>query len=228
MPQMRLVSVNVGQPREVAYVDRRGREKTTTTGIFKDPVAGRVMLRSLNLDGDGQADLNGHGGPHKAAYAYSLENYRFWADQLGRTDFAPGGQFGENLTVEGMPDDEVRIGDVFRIGDALVEVSQPRVPCFKLGIRMAITDFQKQFAESCRVGFYVRVLEEGEVGADDGIERVGEAGVRMSVRDMMHLLYFDRDNIANARKALDMAALSPGWRQSFADRVEQAAGGGDG
>lgn len=225
MPPMKLLSVNVGQPREVAYVDRRGREKTTSTGIFKDPVSDRVMLRTLNLDGDGQADLKGHGGTYKAAYVYSIENYRYWADELGRTDFAAAGQFGENFTVEGMDDEQVWIGDVFRVGDAMVEVTQPRVPCFKLGVRMDIPDFQKQFAQSCRVGFYLRVLTEGEVGAGDEFAHVRGASARMTVREMMHLLYFDPENIEDAKKALDIAALSPGWRQSFADRVEKAGGG---
>jgi len=219
---MKLLSVNVGQPSEVAYRDRRGRQKTTRTGIFKTPLAGRVQLRALNLDGDGQADLVGHGGACKAAYVYSIENYRYWADQLGRTDFDAAGQFGENFTVEGMPDDAVGIGDVFRVGGALVEVTQPRVPCFKLGVRMGIADFQKRFAASCRVGFYLRVLEQGEVGAGDAVERVREGRPHMSVSDMMHLLYFDPDNLAATRTALEIDALSPGWRQSFSDRIDQA------
>ena len=225
MPGMVLRSVNVGQPKEVFYVDRRGREKTTTTGIFKAPVAGPVMLRTLNLDGDAQADLGGHGGIYKAAYAYTLENYRYWADALARTDFAPAGQFGENFTVEGMPDDEIGIGDVFRVGAALVEVSQPRVPCFKLGIRMGIPDFQKQFAQSCRVGFYLRVLEDGEVGPGDELVRVRRPSVRMTVRAAMHLLYFDPDNLEDAKKALEIEAFSPGWRQSFADRIAKGVDG---
>ena len=222
---MKLLSVNVAQPRVVSYVDRRGREKTTDTGIFKEPVSGRVMLRTLNLDGDAQADLNGHGGTYKAAYAYSVENYRYWEDELGRTDFAAAGQFGENFTVEGMTDDQVWICDVFQVGDALVEVTQPRVPCFKLGIRMGIPDFQKQFAQSCRVGFYLRVLKAGDVGAGDTFAQIREAPVRMTVRELMHLLYFDPDNVQDAKKALGIEALSPGWRQSFTDRVEKAVGG---
>lgn len=225
MREMKLLSVNVGQPREVPYVDRRGRQKSTTTGIFKAPVAGRVMLRALNLDGDGQADLDGHGGTYKAAYAYTVEHYRYWANELGRTDFVPAGQFDENFTVEGMPDEEIWIGDVFRVGGAIVEVTQPRVPCFKLGIRMGIEGFQKQFAQSCRVGFYLRVLEEGEVGAGDNFVRVRETPVGMTVREIMHLLYFDPDNLDDARKALDIEALSPGWRQSFEDRIANAGGG---
>ncbi|MEE8332298.1 MAG: MOSC domain-containing protein [Alphaproteobacteria bacterium] len=224
MPEMRLLSVNVGQPKEVAYLDRRGRQKTTATGIFKTPVLGRVALRAHNLDGDGQADLVGHGGAYKAVYVYSAENYRYWADELGRSDFDPAGQFGENFTVEGMADAAVAVGDTFRIGGALVEITQPRVPCFKLGVRMGIPDFQKPFAASCRVGFYLRVLEEGEVGAGDVIEPVRQGTPRMSVSDMMHLLYFDPDNLAATRTALEIDALSPGWRQSFTDRIEQAGG----
>jgi MOSC domain-containing protein YiiM len=207
----------------VSYLDRKGREKATTTGIFKEPVAGRVMLRTLNLEGDGQADLNGHGGIYKAAYVYSVENYKFWSDELSRTDFVPAGQFGENFTTDGMTDEIVHIGDVFHIGGTLVEVTQPRVPCFKLGIRMGIEGFHKQFAENCRVGFYLRVLEEGEVGAGDEVTRVREASARMTIREIMHLLYFEPDNIEGAKKALEIPALSPGWRQSFVDRIEKAA-----
>jgi MOSC domain-containing protein YiiM len=219
---MKLLSVNVGQPKDVSYVDRRGREKATTTGIFKEPVSGRLMLRTLNLEGDGQADLDGHGGVFKASYVYSIENYGYWSDKLGRTDFAASGQFGENFTAEGMTDEIVRIGDVFRIGGALVEVTQPRVPCFKLGIRMGIEGFQKQFAQECRVGFYLRVLEEGDVGAGDDVTRVRGAPVAMTVREIMHLLYFEPDNIEDAKKALEIEALSPGWRDSFVDRIEKA------
>jgi len=221
---MKLLSVSVGQPREVSYRDRRGRQKTVATGIFKQPVAGRVMLRSLGLDGDGQADLEAHGGPDRAAYAYPMENYPYWADTLGRSDFDAAGQFGENFTVEGMTEDEIHIGDVFRIGGALVEVSQPRVPCFKLGIRMGVPDFHKQFAECLRVGFYLRVLEEGEVGAGDEIEPIRQGVPRLSVAATMRLLYFEPDNLADARRALEIPALSPGWRQSFADRIAAAGG----
>lgn len=123
MQETNLLSVNIGQAREVSYLDRRERQNSATTGIFREPVAGRVMLRTLNLDGDGQADLNGHGGKYKAVYVYTVENYRYWANELGRMNFVPAGQFSENFTVEGMPDDEVWIGDVFRVGGALVEVT---------------------------------------------------------------------------------------------------------
>lgn len=222
MSKMELLSVNVGQPKEVSYTDRRGRKMKTLTGIFKIPVAGRLQLQTLNLDGDGQADLEAHGGIHKAVYVYGVENSRYWADVLGRTDFAVAGQLGENFTVAGMTDDLICVGDIFRIGDAIVEVTQPRVPCFKLGILMGIPDFHKRFAEACRTGFYLRVVEPGEVGAGDEFERIGQADNRMTIRDMMHLLYFDPDNIEGARKALGIEALSPGWRQSFVERLDSA------
>ena len=210
---MKLISVNVSPPREVVH-----KGKTVTTGIFKEPIHGRVMLGTSNLDGDGQADLVGHGGVYKAAYAYSVENYDYWKRELGRADFAFG-QFGENLTVEGMTEDEVHVGDVFRVGGTLVEVTQPRVPCYKLGIKMGLRGFEKRFLASGRVGFYLRVLEEGEVGAGDVLERVRADPGRMTVREICHLLYFDPENLQGARNALRIRALSPGWRQSFEERL---------
>ena len=183
------------------------------------------MLRALNIDGDQQSDLNGHGGINKAAYAYSIENYRYWSDELKRDDFTPQSQFGENLTVDGMLDDEVCVGDTFRIGSAVVQVTQPRVPCFKLGIRMGIPDFQNQFAKSLRIGFYLRVIDEGEIGAGDTIEHVERDPVRMPVADMMRLLYYEPDNLEDARRALRIEALSPGWRGSFEDRLSKAGEG---
>ncbi len=210
---MKLLSVNVSPPKEVAHGG-----KTVTTGIFKEPVDGRVMLRTLNLDGDGQADLTGHGGIYKAAYAYSVENYDYWKRELGRTDFTFG-QFGENLTVEGMLEDEIHVGDVFRAGGALVEVTQPRVPCYKLGIKMGLRGFEKTFLASRRVGFYLRVLEEGEIGAGDVMDRVRTDPERITVREICRLLYFDSENLEGARKALRIRALSPGWRRSFEERL---------
>src|SRR5215217_1369087 len=210
---MKLLSINVSRPREVAHGSA-----TVTTGIFKEPVDGRVMLGTLNLDGDGQADLVGHGGIYKAAYAYSIENYYYWKRELGRTDLTFG-KFGENLTVEGMPEDEIHVGDVFRVGDALVEITQPRVPCYKLGIKMGLRGFEKRFLASRRVGFYLRVLEEGEVGAGDVVDRVRTDPERMTVREICRLLYFDPENLEGARKALRISALSPGWRQSFEERL---------
>ena len=213
---MKLLSVNVSLPKEVPYMD-----KTTTTGIFKEPVSGRVMLRTLSLDGDGQADLKNHGGIDKAAYAYSIENYDYWERELGRTDFTFG-QFGENFTVEGMLDDAIYVGDQFRVGGALVEVTQPRVPCFKLGIKMGLPQFPKMFLTSGRPGFYLRVLEEGEVGSGDVMNRVKTDPERMTVQDLCRLLYFDQKNLEAAKKALRIPALSPGWRGSFEERLTKA------
>jgi MOSC domain-containing protein YiiM len=210
---MKLLSVNVSPPKDVMHGD-----ETVKTGIFKEPISGRVMLGTLNLDGDGQADLVGHGGIYKAAYAYPVENYEYWKREIGRTDLAFG-QFGENFTVEGMTEDDVHVGDVFRVGGAVVEVTQPRVPCYKLGLKMGVRGFEKTFLASCRVGFYLRVLEEGEVGAGDALGRVGTDPERMTVREMCRLLYFDPENLQGARKALRVRALSPGWRQSFEERL---------
>ena len=209
---MKLLSVNVSLPKEV-----QNNGKTMTTGIFKEPVKKRVMLRTMNLDGDGQADLVGHGGIYKAVYVYSIENYEYWKSELSRNDFTYG-QFGENFTVEGMLEDEIHIGDVFRVGGALVEVTQPRVPCAKLGFKMGMAKFPKLFLQNSRVGFYLRVLEEGEVGAGDVIERVKVDAERMTVREINHLLYFDQKNLEGAKKALRIRALSPGWRGSFKER----------
>ncbi len=213
---MKLLSVNVSLPKDVPYMG-----KTTTTGIFKEPVSGRVMLRMLNLDGDGQADLKAHGGTYKAAYAYSIEHYDYWKREMGRDDFTFG-QFGENFTVGGMLEDEIHIGDVFRVGGALVEVTQPRVPCFKLGIKMGSPQFPKMFLASGRIGFYLRVLEEGEVGAGDVFEHVTGEPERMTVRELCYLLYFDHQNLEETKRALRIKALSPGWRGSFEERLAKA------
>ncbi len=215
-PPMRLRSVNVSMPRDVPHDG-----KTVTTGIFKEQVEGRVMLRRLNLEGDGQADLWGHGGAFRAVYAYSQENYEYWAGELGRDDFTIG-QFGENFTVEGMPDDEICIGDVFRIGGALVEVTQPRIPCHKLALKFGVDGFQNRFLESGRVGFYLRVLEEGEVGAGDDIVLVKRDSARMTVEAVSNLLFFDKENLERTEKALHIPALSHGWKGSFADRLAKA------
>ncbi len=213
---MKLLSINVSHPREVTH----GR-KTVRTGIFKEPVAGRVALRELNLEGDGQADLVNHGGLHRAVYVYTVENYDHWGRELGRDDLSFG-QFGENFTVDGMMEEDVHIGDVFRVGNALVEVSQPRPPCFKLGIKMALPRFPKLFLASGRVGFYLRVLEEGEVGEGDEIERVRPDPERLTVRETSHLLFFEGENLKGARRALRVPALSPGWRESFEERLVTA------
>lgn len=162
---MKLLSVQVGRPRTVEH---RGR--SVRTGIYKEPVLFRVRVGRLNVEGDRQADLSVHGGPDKAVYAYDLSGYAHWRASLGRE--LAFGQFGENLTVDGMPETEVRIGDAYRVGGALLQVSQPRAPCFKLAMKMELPQFPKVFLASGRTGFYLRVLEEGEIGAGDSIELV--------------------------------------------------------
>lgn len=213
---MKLVSVNLSMPKEIMHEN-----KQITTGIFKTPAESRVMLRRLNLDGDGQADLWGHGGAFRAVYVYSVENYDYWRRQLGRDDLNYG-KFGENFTVEGMLEDDICVGDVFRIGGALVEVSQPRIPCYKLAIRMGTDDFQKRFLSSGRVGFYFRVLEEGEVGAGDMFELVGRDPNGMAVREVSDLLFYNTDDLEGTRKALSIPALSHGWKGSFEERLANA------
>ena len=213
---MKLLSVSVSLRKEVPYMG-----KTVATGIFKAPVSDRVMLRTLNLDGDQQVDLKGHGGIYKAACVYTIENYEYWERELGRSDFSFP-QFGENFTVEGMPEDHVHVGDIFRVGNALVEVTQPRVPCFRLGIKMENPKFPKMFLQSCRVGFYFRVLEEGEVGAGDIIELVRKDPEGMSVRAVCHLYYFDPKNLEDCKRAIRIKALSPGWREGFEERLTAA------
>jgi MOSC domain-containing protein YiiM len=179
---MKLLSVNVGRPRSV---ESRGR--TVRTAIFKEPVLFRVHVGLTNLDGDRQADLSVHGGPDKAVYAYDLSAYEHWRRALSRE--LPFGQFGENLTVEGMPETEVGIDDVYRVGGALLQVSQPRSPCYKLAMRMEMPSFLKLFLESGRTGFYLRVLEQGEIGAGDAIELVSRDPEAVTVERMTRLTY---------------------------------------
>ena len=219
---MSLRSVNISMPKDIEHED-----KAVTTGIFKTPVDGRIMLRRLNLEGDGQADLWGHGGAFRAVYAYPFENYAYWKHELVRSDFTVG-QFGENFTVEGMLDDEICIGDVFQIGDALVEVSQPRIPCYKLAIKIGIDGFQNRFLESGKVGFYLRVLKEGEVGPGDTIQLVRRDPRRLTVTQVSNLLFFDRDDLESTRQALQIPALSHGWKGSFQERLAKAATSAEG
>jgi ferredoxin-NADP reductase/MOSC domain-containing protein YiiM len=216
---MMLLSVNVRLPREVLW---RGR--TVRTAFFKSPVEGRRLVRRLNVDGDGQADLVGHGGEHRAVYVYDRSAYEHWADFLGRDDLVPG-IFGENFTVEGMPDDEVCVGDRYRIGGAVFEVTQPRVTCYKLGMRLEEPRLPALFYTHGRPGFYLRVLEEGEVGAGDEIERVAVGPEAMSVREVSALLYLPGHTPAGLRRALAIPALSDGWRGSFEALLEQHARG---
>lgn len=213
---MKIISVNVSKPREVEY-----RGKMVSTGIFKEATKEKIAVRELNLDGDGQADLIAHGGIYKAIYVYSIENYSYWQNELGRDDFTYG-QFGENFTVEGLTEDNVHVGDIFRMGTAMVEVTQPRVPCFKLGIRMGMSTFPKIFLNSNRSGFYLRVLQKGEVQAGDEITLVKADPNRMTVRDINDLLYHAEDKLDGAKRALKIHALSPGWRGSFESIVAKA------
>ena len=184
------------------------------TGVWKDPVQGRCRVGKLNLDGDGQGDLAGHGGEHRAVFVYQFDSYRYWQEQLHRTDFVYG-QFGENFTVEGLPDDGVYIGDRYRIGSALFEVTQPRVTCYRVGIRMNEPRMAAFLTSSGRPGFYFRVLEEGEVGAGDEIVTVDQGKERMSVAEVNALLYSPQHPRDRLERALQIAALSPGWRSSF-------------
>ncbi|MDR6204125.1 MOSC and FAD-binding oxidoreductase domain-containing protein [Paraburkholderia graminis] len=204
-----LLSVNVGLPRDI---DWNGR--TVHTGIWKNPVPARCWARRLNLDGDGQGDLAGHGGEQRAVFVYQMESYRYWQEQLKRSDLVYG-QFGENFTIEGMPDSAVCIGDRYRIGDALFEVSQPRVTCYRVGIRMNEPRMPALLTSSGRPGFYLRVLQEGEVGAGDEIVKVGEATERMTVAEVNALLYSPDHPRDRLERALRIEALSPGWRSSF-------------
>jgi ferredoxin-NADP reductase/MOSC domain-containing protein YiiM len=205
----RLLSVNVGLPRDITWKGR-----TVHTGIWKNPVHGRCRVSRLNLEGDGQGDLAGHGGEHRAVFVYQIESYRYWQEQLKRTDFVYG-QFGENFTVEGLPDDAVCIGDRYQIGTALFEVTQPRVTCFRVGIRMNEPRMAALLTSSGRPGFYFRVLREGEVGEGDEIVKVGEAGERMTVTEINALLYLPDHAHDRLERALRIEALPPGWRGSF-------------
>jgi MOSC domain-containing protein YiiM/ferredoxin-NADP reductase len=209
----RLLSVSVGLPRDIEW---RGR--TVHTGIWKEPVQGRRRVKRLNVEGDGQGDLDGHGGEQRAVFVYQIESYRYWEERLGRRD-STHGQFGENFTIEGLPDDEVRIGDRYRIGTALFEVTQPRTTCYRVGIRMNEPQMAALLTSSGRPGFYLRVLEEGEVGAGDLILPIARGPERMTVAEVNALLYSSHHPRDQLERALRIPALSPGWRWSFEELV---------
>jgi ferredoxin-NADP reductase/MOSC domain-containing protein YiiM len=218
----RLLSVNVGLPRDI-----RWNGQTVHTAVWKQPVLGRRAARRLNLDGDGQGDLVGHGGEHRAVLVYQIEAYRYWEEQLRRTDFSYG-QFGENFTIEGLSDDEVCIGDRYQIGSALFEVTQPRVTCYRVGIRMNEPRMAALLTASGKLGFYLRVLQEGEVAAGDPIVKVAAASERMSVAAINALLYLPGHPRSQLERALRIPALSDGWRGSFQALLKSAEAGASG
>ena len=211
---MKIISVNVGLPRLVV---RNG--EPVSTGIFKEPVAGRVTMRTLNLDGDRQADLSVHGGPEKAVYVYPSEHYEFWQRELPDMDL-PWGMFGENLTTTGLLETEINIGDKFRVGTAEVMVTQPRMPCYKLGIRFGRADIIKRFLISERSGMYLSVLKEGEVGAGDEFVPLEKNVCGVKVVDITRLYSSDRENVKLLRRAIATEALPASWREYLQKRLK--------
>jgi ferredoxin-NADP reductase/MOSC domain-containing protein YiiM len=214
-----LLSVNVGRPKNVGWQGR-----TVYTGIWKRPVDGPCMVRRLNLDGDGQGDRNGHGGEQRAVLVYQIESYRHWQHHFGRDDFEFG-QFGENFTVDGLSDDNVCVGDRYRIGEAEFEVTQPRVTCFRVGMRLGEPELPALLVAHHRPGFYLRVIAEGHVRAGDEIVRTRLGRHELSVADIDALLYLPGRDIERLRAAVDIPALSPGWQQSFRELLAAAEGG---
>jgi MOSC domain-containing protein YiiM len=215
---MKLISINIGQPREVLWKNR-----TISTGIFKEPVEGTVRVGSLNLEGDGQADLTVHGGRDKAVYAYATEHYDFWRNELPEMEL-PFGMFGENLTIEGLQENQIYIGDRLRIGSALFEVTQPRMPCYKLGLKFGRDDIIKKFLQSERSGIYFAVLEEGEITAGDEVEFVSRDPNQVTVTDISHLYTSEKNNIDLIHRALQVESLDEGWRDYFVERLEKMKG----
>ncbi len=218
---MKLVSVNIGLPREVAW-----RGGIVNTGIYKQPVKGRVALRKLNLDGDRQADLSVHGGEYKAVYCYPLAHYDYWKRELPGRDL-PMAIFGENFTTDGLTEDSVHLGDRFSIGSAEVFVTQPRLPCYKLGARFEADDMVKRFLASGRTGFYVAVSREGEVGAGDEIKEIARDPNAVPVPEITRLYIAKRwgnDEVTSVRRALQVAALPESWKGYFRERLKKMNG----
>jgi MOSC domain-containing protein YiiM len=213
----KVISLNVALPRTVKF-----RDQAVTTGIFKEPVEGRIRLRRLNLDGDKQADLTVHGGPDKALYAYPAEHYDYWKKRLPNMKL-PWGMFGENLTTEELLEDQVNIGDVFRIGSSEVVATQPRMPCYKLGVKFGRMDIVKQFMESKLTGIYFRVLKEGDVGTGDEIKLISRDENNVTVKDIVRLVS-SRGDAATIRRAVHIKALPEAWRQEFLDYLGKQDG----
>jgi len=215
---MTIVSLNVGLPRQVTW-----QGKLVTTGIFKEPVQGPVMLRTLNLEGDGQADLKVHGGVDKAVYAYPSEHYGYWRGELtGMT--LPRGMFGENFTIEGLLEDAVYVGDKFRVGEAEVVATEPRMPCYKLGIKFGRPDIIKRFLDSRRTGFYFAVRREGPVTAGDNLELIGREQQNVSVADITRLYAFEKDDLKGLHRAIEVEALPENWKGYFRHQIEKLTG----
>jgi len=217
---MKLISVNTGLPREVVW-----HGKSVLTGIFKEPVSGRVAVRKLNLDGDRQADLSVHGGAGKAVYCYPFPHYAYWKKELPKMDF-PMGAFGENLTAEISLEDSVNLGDQFSVGSAQLVVTQPRLPCYKLGIRFGSDDMVRKFLASGRTGFYFAVQREGEVGTGDRIELVAKDTNSVPVSEITRLYVakrYDQSDIASLQRALRVEALPEGWKEYFRDRLRKSS-----
>jgi MOSC domain-containing protein YiiM len=212
---MQVISVNVGLPRTVTWKGR-----TVVTGIFKEAVAGRVAIRRLNLEGDRQADLTVHGGPEKAVYAYPAEYYHFWREQFPEMEL-PWGMFGENLTVAGLLDETVHIGDRFQVGTAQLVVTQPRLPCYKLGLKFGRDDILKRFLQSGLTGFYFAVLKEGEVAAGDPIRLLHRDEHQVKVADITRLYHRDKHNLDLLRRVVAVEALPAGWQDYFLQRITQ-------
>ena len=210
-----LISVNVGLPRTVQW-----RDQPVTTGIFKSPVEGPVALRRHNLDGDEQADLSVHGGPTKAVYVYSTQHYDYWRNELPDVEL-DWGHFGENLSVEGMDEASIHIGDEFSVGTARLVVTEPRMPCFKLGVRFGRADMPKRFLQSGRSGFYFGVVQKGEVEAGDTLERLSTHPDGLTVADVTSLYSTDRENVALLKKAIAVTALPESWTGFFEHQLER-------
>jgi MOSC domain-containing protein YiiM len=214
-PDTKLISVNVGLPRVVM-----SNGDPVSTGIFKEPVAGRVLLRTLNLDGDGQADLSVHGGPSKAVYVYPSEHYDYWKRELPEMKL-PWGMFGENFTTAGLLEKELNIGDKFRVGSAIVMVTEPRMPCYKLGIKFGRSDIVKRFLASERTGFYFAVLQEGEVETGDPIGLIEGNKRSVKVSDVTQLYTREKHNAGLLRRAIEVEALPESWKGYFQHRLEK-------
>ena len=212
---MKILSLNVGKPQVVVW-----NGKSVLTGIFKEPVTSRIPLRQFNLDGDEQADLSVHGGATKAVYAYPSEHYAYWRREYPEMDLPPG-MFGENLTVEGLDEDSLHIGDRLRIGTAELIVTEPRMPCFKLGVRFGRMDIVKRFLDSRKSGFYLAVEREGEVGAGDLIERIEIDARRVTVKDIVRVYIQDKNDVETMRRAVQIDVLPQQWQQEFRERLAE-------